>query len=153
MAGILANSPSVSMTSGTADAAQAGFVVGEQVVLTTLPVASSTYAWSLAIPAGSAAARSGLDDDDAASARFTPDVAGVYTAVCTVDGVTAYVLRMAATLRASASVAQAHRYSPVTDSSVAAPSVGRTLYFSSDQDALVVKDPNGDLFEVQLTAI
>lgn len=141
------------MTSGTVDASKSGFVVGEQIVLTTLPVASSTYAWALSIPAGSAPARSALSGDDTARVLLTPDVAGMYTAVCTVDGVTVYILRISATLAASASVAQALRLSPVADASVAAPAVGRVLYFSSDQGALVVKDPNDALFTIDLTAV
>lgn len=147
MAGILANSASVSMSSGLADNTKAGFVVGEQITLSTLPT-STLYAWAQAIPAGSAPARSALSDDDVASPRFTPDVAGIYTLTCTVDGVTVYILRLSVTLRAAASVTDALRFSPIADASVAAPAVGRTLYFSSDANALVTKDPSGTVTPV-----
>lgn len=147
MAGILANSATVSMASGTVDNTKAGFVVGEEVVLTTLPT-GTLYAWAQSIPAGSAPARSELTDDTVAAPRFTPDVAGIYTFVCTVDSATVYILRLSVTLLASASVAQAMRFSPVTDASVAAPALGRTLYFSSDANALVTKDPSGTVTPV-----
>jgi hypothetical protein len=152
MAGILANSASVTMASGTPDNSQAGYVVGEQVVLTATPT-GTTYAWAQSIPSGSAPARSVLSDAAVAAPRFIPDVAGVYTLVCTVDSTTVYVLRISVTLAASASVAQALRFSPVPDASVAAPALGRVLYFSSDQNALVVKDPDDNLFTVDLTPV
>lgn len=142
MAGILANSASVTMSSGSPDNTQAGFVVGEQIVLATNPTGTG-YSWAQSIPAGSAPARSALSDAGVSSPRFTPDVAGIYTIVCTVDSTTAYVLRLSVALVASASVAQALRFSPVPDASVAAPALGLTLYFSSDANALVTKDPNG----------
>lgn len=146
MAGILANSSSVTMSSGTVDNTKAGYVVGEQVVLTTTPVGSS-YAWAQSIPSGSAPARSVLSDAAVAAPSFIPDVAGVYTLVCTVDGTT-YILRISVTLPASASIAQAVRFSPVPDASVAAPALGRTMYFSSDANAMVTKDPSGTVTPV-----
>lgn len=150
--GILANSTSITMTSSTSDDTEVGFVVGERVTLSTNPT-GTTYAWSMAMPSTSSVARSGLDDDDAASVMFTPDVAGIYTIVCTVDSTTTYVLRLSITLPAQASVVQALRLSPVGDTQVAAPAVGQVLYFSSTQNALVVKDANDDVFTVDVTAV
>lgn len=151
MAGILANSASVSMGSGTADNTKAGYVVGEQIVLTTSPTGDA-YAWAISMPSGSAPARAALSADAVAAPRFTPDVAGIYTLVCDVDGAT-FILRLSVTMRATNSLAQALRFSPVPDASVAAPSLGVTLYFSSDQNALVVKDPAGNLATVDTTAV
>jgi hypothetical protein len=139
--GILANSASVTMGSSSADDVKAGFVVGEQIVLTTSPT-GTRYSWGISQPAGSAPARSALSAADAAAPRFTPDVAGIYVLVCDVDGAS-LVLRLSVTMRATSSVAQALRFSPVPDASIAAPAVGRVLYFSSDQNALVVKAPDG----------
>ncbi len=135
------------MATGLADNTKAGYVVGEEIALTTLPT-GTLYAWAQSIPAGSAPARSALTDAAVAATRFTPDVAGIYTLVCTVDSATVYILRLSVTLRASASVAQAMRFSPVTDASVAAPALGVTLYFSSDAGALVTKNAAGTVTPV-----
>lgn len=151
MAGILANSSSVSMSSGTADASQTEYLTNEQVILSTTPTAS-TYAWSVSVPAASAAGRSAIDDDSIAAPRFTPDVAGYYVVTCNAGG-TVYILRMNVTALAVASPTQALRLSPVTDSQVEAPDVGIALYYSSTQSALCVKDPNDDVFTVELTAV
>lgn len=149
--GILANSASVSMASSSSDDVKAGYVVGEQIVLSTTP-AGSRYSWGTSLPSGSAPLRSALSATDIASPRFTPDVAGVYVVVCDVDG-TPYVLRLSVTMRATISIAQALRFSPVPDDSVAAPAVGAVLYFSSDQDALVTKDSAGAIATIDTTAV
>jgi hypothetical protein len=145
MAGILANSASVSMASGTLDNTTTGFVVGEQVALTA--PSGTLYAWSWSLPSGSAPARSALSATDVRSPSFTPDVAGIYTLVCDVDG-TVYLLRVAVTMRATSTVTQALRFTPVPDAAVAAPVVGVALYFSSDANALVTKDPSGTIVPV-----
>lgn len=149
--GILANSASVSMTSSGSDATKTGYVVGEQVVLTVNP-AGESYAWAMSMPASSAPARSMPNATDTARVIFTPDVAGEYVVVCDVDG-TVYRLLLSVTMRATTTLAQSLRFSPVPDASVAAPSGGRALYFSSDQNALVVKAPDGSLATVDLTAV
>ncbi len=151
MAGILANSATVSMTSGSPDASQAGFLTGERVVLSATPT-GSLYSWGIAVPNGSAAGRSSLSDDTDNNPTFTPDVAGYYVITVNVDGTT-YVLRLAVTNTAVSYVTQAMRLSPVRDEQVEAPSVGLALYYSSTQGALCVKNPTDHVFTVNLTAV
>lgn len=132
MAGILANSASVTMTAGdtAADNTRAGYVVNEQITLSVTPT-GTTYAWGMAKPGG-ATSRSDLSDTTSASIVFVPDYAGTWTITCVVDGSTTYVLRVTATAVAITSVANAHRFSPTTNSSIPTPATGMTLYCSSD---------------------
>jgi len=131
MAGILANSASRTMVSGDTlpDNTRSGYVVGEQVVLAAVPT-GSVYLWSSSRPEG-ATSRSNLSDRTAASPVFVPDYAGTWTITCIVDNAT-YVLRLTATAVAITSVANAHRFSPVTNNSVPSPATGLTLFCSSD---------------------
>lgn len=143
MAGILANSASVTMTSGDTalDNTKAGYVVGEQITLSTTPT-GATYSWGLAKPEG-ATSRSNLSDSTSASVVFVPDYAGTWTVTCVVDSTT-YVLRLTATAVAITSVANAHRFSPTTNTSIPAPSLGLTLFCSSDaSNKLRVKNTSG----------
>lgn len=141
MAGILANSVTQTMVSGSVDASQAGYLNGEQITLTTTP-AGSSYAWSVSRPAGSSAGRSALSSASAAAPTFTPDVAGYYVVTCLVDS-TAYVLRLNVTSLAVQTPSQALRLSPVTDAQVEAPTVGIALFCGSDHgNVLCVKYSN-----------
>jgi hypothetical protein len=144
MAGILANSASETMTAGdtSVDNSRSGYVVGERVTLSVTPT-GTTYVWGLAKPSGSTS-RSDLSDTTSASPVFVPDYSGTWTITCVVDGSTAYVLRITATAVAITSVANAHRFSPTQNNSIPAPSLGLTLFCSSDaSDELRVKDPSG----------
>lgn len=144
MAGILANSASVTMTAGDTltDNTRAGYVVNEQVTLSTTPT-GTTYVWSMAKPSG-ATSRSDLSDTSSASVTFVPDYAGTWTITCIVDGATTYVLRITATAVAITSVANAHRFSPVTNNSIPSPATGLTLFCSSDaSNQLRVKNTSG----------
>lgn len=132
MAGILANSASETMTSGdtSADNTRAGYITGEQITLSVSPI-STTYQWGFSKPGG-ATGRSDLSDYTIASPVFVPDHSGTWTATCVVDGGTTYVLRMTVTEVAITSVANAHRFSPVTNNAIPTPATGLTLYCSSD---------------------
>ena len=144
MAGILANSASETMVAGdtAADNSRSGYVVGEQITLSTTPV-GTTYSWGLAKPGG-ATSRSDLSDTNTASPTFVPDYAGTWTITCVVDGSTTYVLRVTATAIAITSVANAHRFSPTTNNSVPSPALGLTLFCSSDASNLLrVKNASG----------
>jgi hypothetical protein len=153
VAGILANSASATMTTGTVDGAVSGRITGEPIRLTTNPT-GATYSWALGLPSGSNAARAGLDDATAAGPSFTPDIAGLYVATCTVDGVTAYTLRVAVVRLAASNFLEAGRLSPVTDAQIPTPAVGLTYYCGSDHaNALCVKDSAGDVFTVDVTAV
>jgi len=154
MAGILANSAAHTMVSGDTSPSdvESGYVTGQQVTLTTFPT-GTTYVWGLAIPAGSASARSGLSSATAASPTFTPDVAGEYVVTCVVNGSTSYVIRCSVAAVAATNLVGAIRFMPMTDSSVPTPSTGVSLYYSSTQSALAIKDANGDVSTVDVTAV
>lgn len=151
MAGILANSGSVTHSSTSADAVKSGYVTAEQIVLTTTPTGVS-YQWALAKPSG-ATARSDLSDDTNATPTFTPDVAGYYVITCTVDSVTVYVLRISVTQVTAATAVEALRLQPKSNASVPTPSTGVALFYSSDEAALCIKDASGDVFVVDVTAV
>lgn len=143
MAGILAISASVPTPGTAANNAVAGYVAGEQIVLATTPTGSA-YVWALSIPSGSTPARSGLLAAAGATSGFTPDVAGEYVVVCTVDSTTVYTIRLSVTAASAVTVAGATRYLPIADASVAAPATGCVLYLSSSTtpNKLTVKFPD-----------
>lgn len=138
--GILANSASVVHASSSATDVKAGYVTNERIVLSTSPTQAS-YSWGLTKPSGSTA-RSVLSDATSATPLFTPDVAGIYVIT---EGTSGFILRVTCTAVEVTSVSNAHRFSPVTDNSVPVPALGRTAYYSSDQNALVTKDPAGSI--------
>lgn len=154
MAGILANSASKTMVAGdtSADKVVSNYVAGERILLTVAPT-GTTYAWSSSAPSSSSAARSALSADSGASVFFTPDVGGTYLITCTVDGATVYVIRITVQAAAVAEPVEAVRYSPRADSTVPAPAAGRAMYFSSDQNAMVTKDPSGTIRTLDETVV
>jgi hypothetical protein len=154
MAGIIASAASKTMSAGdtSADKVATGYIAGERVSLSVAP-AGTTYAWSSAAPSISSVARSALSADTGAAITFTPDVAGTYVIGCIVDGVTTYVIRLTVQAAAVAEPVEAVRYSPRSDATIPAPAAGLTMYYSSDQSALVVKAPNGSISTVNLTAV
>jgi hypothetical protein len=135
-----------------ADKVVSGYVAGERVALSVTPT-GTTYAWAIAQPSASSRARSALSSETGASVTFVPDVGGSYAITCLVDGVTTYVLRLTCQAAAVAEPVEAVRFSPRSDASIPAPAAGVAMYYSSDQDALCVKDPAGDVFTVDLTAV
>ena len=153
MAGILAVSASASMSAGdtSVDNARGGYVSNERITLTTNPTGTN-YVWALGGPSNTNLARSALSAETGSTVSFTPDVSGYFVVTCTVDGVTTYILRISVESTAISQLVDAIRFSPKADASVPAPALGVTMYFSSDQDALVVKDPAGDIFPVELGA-
>jgi hypothetical protein len=142
MAGILANSASVTMVSGTANNTQAGYLVGEQITLSTNPT-GSIYSWGESIPSGSSSAKSALSSTTEASPRFTPDVAGEYVVTVTVDSTTTYVLRCSVTAAPSVALVSTMRLLPVLDANVPIPATGVTLFYSSDDDVMKIRKPDG----------
>lgn len=153
MAGILANSVSKTMSAGdtSADNVVTNFVAGERITLSTTPTGSA-YAWTISAPSGSSAARAALYGDTEASPFFTPDVGGTFLVTCSCDG-TNYVLRITTQAAAVSEPAEALRFSPRSDTTIPAPAAGVALYYSSDQNALCVKDASGAVFTVNLTAV
>jgi hypothetical protein len=152
----MANSVSKTMVSGdtSADLGIAGFVINEQITLSTTPTGTS-YSWGQSIPSGASTARTALNDDDAATATFTPDVAGVYVITCTVSGSMSYVIRIAVADVATVTMAQVARLQAVADASVPTPSAGTMcLYCSSTQsNALAVKKSDGSIHTITLTGV
>lgn len=153
MAGIKANSASVTMEDGDTATAkvQSGYVTGEQITLTTTG-SPSTYSWSLSIPSASTAAKSALDTTTGSAPKFRPDVSGEYVVVVTVDSSTEYRINMQVTAATAVDLTGALHFSPRTDASVATPNNGATLYYSSDQSALAFKDAAGDVYTLDNTA-
>jgi hypothetical protein len=154
MAGITAAAASKTLLSGdtSADKVSSTWVTGERITLGVTP-SGTTYQWGQAAPSGSRLARSALSSDIGASVTFTPDVGGTWTITCLVDGVTTYSLRLVVAAAAIAEPVEAVRFSPRADSTIPAPAAGRTMYFSSDQNALVTKDPSGVIRTVDETAV
>jgi hypothetical protein len=154
MAGILANSASKTMVSGDTAVTKAvsGYVLNEQITLTAFPV-GTTYVWSQTKPAASATDRSGLTSTSSTGPTFVPDAAGTYLVTCNVDG-TAYTITIGVVAVSTSETLQTFRFLPVTDASVPAPSLGRTLYCSSTQgNELVVKKSDNSVHLVDLTAV
>lgn len=143
MAGILANSASATMLAAATsdDNAVGGRVTGEQITLTVSP-SGTDYAWSWSIPSSSSPARSALSADTGASVTFTPDVAGVFTVVCVVDGTDSYTLRITVTSTAISQLVEAIRQTPKVDATVPAPALGLTTYFSDTLSQWAGKDPS-----------
>lgn len=131
MAGILANSASKTMTSGSADNSVSGYLVGEQIVLTVTPTGTN-YVWAIAKPSGSATARSNLDATTGASAKFTPDAEGYFTVSCVVDSTTTYTLRIAAQAIGTVTYHSASNFSPLNNAQVPAPALGHTWFHSTE---------------------
>jgi hypothetical protein len=153
MAGVTANSSSKTMTSGAtaADQAVTGYVRNERITLGVTPAASSSYLWTLGLPAGSSANKARLTASDVAAPAFVPDLGGTYVVTCQVDGATTYVLRLTALDVAVSESVEAIRMLPRTDAQVTAPSAGVVLYYSSTQGGLAFKTSTGVVRTVDFT--
>jgi hypothetical protein len=151
VAGITAAASTTSHAASGATATASGFICGEVITLTATPTGTD-YAWSLSLPSGSSAGRVGFAGDDEAAATFTPDVDGTYTVTVDVDG-TVYTLTLSAVNLAVTNSVQGVRLSPVADAQIPTPAAGATVYWSSTQDALALKDSSGDVFTVGVTAV
>jgi hypothetical protein len=148
MAGITANSASVTMESGdtAADNTFDGFILNEQITLATSPT-GSTYSWGLARPSG-ATSRSDLSSSTAATPRFIPDAAGYYVITCTVDSNTDYILRISVTASAATTVTEALRLPPKAAGTVTTPTTGFAVFNDSAVDRLRKKDSSGTVTDV-----
>ena len=145
MAGILANSLSVTMLSGDTlpDNTVSGYVTEEQVVLGASPApVGATYLWSMAGPPGTTI-RDAFDQPDIATPTFTPNAPGWYTITCTVNSTTTYVLLASVTATAAITTAEAIRVPPKTDASIITPPSGSVLFYSAASNSWRVKDSTG----------
>lgn len=151
MAGIKANSASFVMVDGdtAVDKSVTGRITNEQIVLTTTGSPAS-FAWALSKPAGSTV-RASLSDTDDASVTLTPDVEGTYVVTCVVDGSTTYVIRIGVVNISAVSTLGALHFTPIANSQVPTPAVGRTVFFSSDAGALAEKRPDGSVHTLDVT--
>lgn len=143
MAGILANSVSVTMTAGETAVTKAvtGYVEDEEITLSVSPTGTD-YVWSITKPSGSTA-RSDLSSDTGASVTFTPEADGYWMATCVVDSTTTYRIRIAVSAISQTTTIGAHRFSPIADASVPTPVLGATTYYSSDAGTMVEKRTDG----------
>lgn len=123
------------------------YVTNERIALSAVP-GGTDYLWSLSVPLNSATARSALVATTDATTSFMPDVAGEYVVSCIVDGATSYVIRISVVANAVTSALGALRLFPLADASVQTPNTGVTLYFSSTQNALVIKKTDGTVHTV-----
>lgn len=146
MAGILANSATVTMTSGTPDASATGYLVGERITLTTNPTGSN-YLWSIAKPGGSSIAAATLNGSDG-YIYLVPDVEGYYTVTVTVDTTTTYVLRIGAQAIGEVNYQSVSNYSPLANTQVPTPTLGGNLYYSSTADGVVYKKSDGSVISL-----
>lgn len=149
MSGILANSASKSMLSGTEDNAVSGYVSLESVTLATTETHSS-YQWSLAKPSASSG-RSSLSSTTDPNPTFTPDAEGYFTVACLVDGTTTFILRIGVVAAAGVTTIGAIRLMPLADAQVPAPPTGASIYFSSDAGALVEKLSDGTVHRITVS--
>ncbi len=149
MAGITAQSATKTHAAGStsADLAVSGFVTKEQISLgvTGTP---GTCQWSLSKPSNSGSGCA-LDTPNQIICKFSPDVDGLYTVSCLVDGVTTYVLRIAVLNISNISFLSVVHLLPCTDSQVPIPRSGIMLYFSSNTNLLSIKKSDGSIDEVQ----
>ncbi len=151
MAGINAASATTTFTNTGVDVSTSGFIVGEPVTLTD-SVSGSVYLWTISLPSGSSALRVGFAGETTSSASFTPDVSGTYTVSVSIDGTTHH-LRISAANIALTNTVEGLRLQPIADARVPTPSTGATIYYSSTQDALAMKDTAGDVFTIDTTAV
>lgn len=143
MSGITAVSATETLdaASTSVDHSVSGFVTKEQISLglTGSPVKAR---WTISKPSNSSGACE-LDSKSQLSARFTPDVDGLYTVSCIIDDVTLYVLRIAAVSLANISTISVLHLLPCADEQVPVPTSGVMLYFSSTSGLLSKKKPDG----------
>ena len=146
MAGIIANTASVSMPSSVgADVSKTGYVAGEICTLSAEP-AGSAYLWTLAGPPGSQASLSGEME---AAPKFKMDRQGTYVATVVVDATTTYVIRLEATKVTIDWVAHGVRMASVAAASVPTPNTGYIMFINaSNADALSLKDSSGTVTAV-----
>ena len=154
MAGILANSVSVTMASSatTADNAIAGFLAGEQITLSTYPTAGSggVYLWGLSKPNGSRTTCLLSSTTDPAP-TLTPDAEGYYVLTCNAGGTSAYVLRASVVAQSSPAQVSALLLLPISNAQVATPATGWVLYGSSTCGAVCTKDSSGNVHVVTVS--
>ncbi len=150
MAGILANSATVTMVDGdtAVDQNVTGYLMNEQITLSVTGSPTNTT-WGQAIPSGSGAARTALSSSSGATQRFTPDVSGYYTITCNADG-TMYVLRIQVLAIAQSVAREALRLLPMANSQVPTPQTGIALFCGTDE-TLRFKDSTGTVYTVTAT--
>lgn len=145
MAGILANSISVTMSSSATTST--GYITAEMITL-TLDVTGTSYAWSVAKPIGSTI-RARLSDTTSASVTIVPDVAGYYVATCLVNGTT-YAIQLSVVDVSPVTFDGARRWVARTAASVPAPNHAgdQTEFLDSASGRLKIKDSTGTITDI-----
>lgn len=151
MAGIIATSATTNNSASTsADNSVSGYLTGESIVLTATP-SGTTYEWVLSKP--STSARAVLSSASASGPTFTPDVAGTYVAVLTLDTTTTYILQIDVLELASALDVSTVRCVAITDAQCPTPSTGVNIFYSSTQASLAIKKTDGSVETIDTTAV
>lgn len=151
MAGIIATSATTNNSASTGvDSSVSGYLTGEPITLTATP-SGTVYSWVLSRPSGSA--RAVLTSATAAGPQFTPDVAGFYVAVLTLDATTTYVLRIQVVALGDALDVSTVRCMAITDAQAPTPATGANLYYSTTQNSLAIKKPDSSVETINTTAV
>ena len=125
-----------------------GYATAEQVTLTVFPAPTTTAVYELSAPTNSALAAISVIDD--VSARFIPDLQGLYVVTATVDGSTEYVIRLSVSQFGVVTLREALLFPPVDPTNIAAPQVGRVLFSDSTNSGnLSVKLPNDTVVDLE----
>lgn len=142
MAGIMANSASVTMGAGdtSADKSVSSYLSKETITLSV--TSGDSFSWGLAKPTASGTT-SRLSSSTDASVTLTPDVEGYYVVTCLVDNTTSYVIRIGVSQVSAVTSLTAIRLMPTENATIPTPAFGATLFFSIEEDAVAVKLPNG----------
>lgn len=150
MAGILANSATVTMVDGdtAVDKSVSGYLRNEQITL-SVTGSPASFSWGISKPSG-ATARSSLNDLDVASVTFTPDVTGYYVITCNI-GSTTYVIRIYVIDVALLSSIEGIRLAPVAAASIATPALGAVLFWNETTGLLSIKKTDGTVQTVDVT--
>lgn len=148
MAGILANSSSVTMSSGDTEVLKvvSGFARAERITLSTYPTGTD-YFWALSLPSSSSDARAYLSSTSDPIVDFVPDAPGEFIVFCEVDG-TPYQLVIEANDLAQTSIVSTVKFPALYDSAVATPLAGVCLYYSINRSAFCAKMPDDTIKEL-----
>lgn len=143
MSGITAVSATKSVDAGstTVDNSVIGFVSKEQISL-GLTGSPTTALWSISKPINSGSYCT-ISDENSVNPVFTPDVEGIFTVSCLVDGSTTYILRFSIVNIAVTSAISAIHFLPCLNSQIPTPSSGVTVFFSSESGQMSKKSTNG----------
>jgi len=146
MAGILANSASVSMVSGDTAASKNmfGYAKTEAITLGVTP-AGTSWVWAMVPPSASLARTARLSSTTVAAPTFTPDVDGTYVITCMVDGTTSYTIHCVVVNETTAVQVPHVTWTPKAPADVVAPAGGLRQFYNSATSLMAFKDSDGNV--------